>query len=408
METTTSFDLSKSIRLWRENLTQSPAFRGENIYELESHLRDSIATLQTQGLSAGEGFLIAARRLGRTETLADEFGKMNAAAVWRDRALWMLAGMLFLVIGWNFSLATYTAIIYFSSLAGVSGFVLGWIGFAAGFAALGFFGALFWLMVTNRMSRWNEVAIWLRSRPIGCAAILLGTVLAMKILAGIFATLLIQNTGAKVLGRAYSISTLFSALGPVFAVAAMIILFARLLSGRTKSTGGIRMSVWILVPFIIASLLPSRTFAQVKPDSGMSSAKGVAEKIDGATLDDIMKLWSAGKKEDATAKFLAVDFSRRPLFLRGSVLNYSEAQFMALPEAAREKLSKPVLDDIAVPKQISANVNTSGKTALAAGDKTKADQCNAKLLQCGEAFDQPDSLALLNLVGKALKKLAAN
>lgn len=272
METTTSFDLNQAIQHWRENLAQSPAFRSENLDELEAHLRDSIATLQTQGLSAEEGFLIAVGRLGRTETLADEFGKMNAAAVWRDRALWMLAGMLFLVIGWNFSLATYTAIIYFGSLAGVSGFVLGWIGFAAGFAALGFFGALFWLMVTNRMSRWNEVAIWLRSRPVGCAAILLGTVLAMKILAGIFATLLIQNTGAKVLGRAYSISTLFSALGPVFAVAAMIILFARLLSGRTKSTGGIRISVWILVPFIIASLLPSRTFAQVKPSTGLNGA----------------------------------------------------------------------------------------------------------------------------------------
>ena len=51
METTTSFDLNRAIQSWRENLAQSPAFRGENLNELESHLRDSVATWQARGLS---------------------------------------------------------------------------------------------------------------------------------------------------------------------------------------------------------------------------------------------------------------------------------------------------------------------------------------------------------------------
>ena len=79
---------------------------------------------------------------------------------------------------------------------------------------------------------------------------------------------------------------------------------------------------------------------------------------------------------------------------------------MDLPEAAREKLSKQMLEDIGVIKAISAEVKTTGKTALNTGDKAKSDQCTTKLQQCGEAFDQPDSLALLKLVGKALKKMA--
>src|SRR4051794_3815451 len=59
METQTSFDLNLAIQRWRENLAQSSALRNENLNELESHLRDSIAALQTAGLSGEEAFVIA-------------------------------------------------------------------------------------------------------------------------------------------------------------------------------------------------------------------------------------------------------------------------------------------------------------------------------------------------------------
>ena len=47
MENQTAFDLNQAIQRWRENLANSPAFRSENLNELESHLRDSISTLET-------------------------------------------------------------------------------------------------------------------------------------------------------------------------------------------------------------------------------------------------------------------------------------------------------------------------------------------------------------------------
>jgi hypothetical protein len=92
METPTSFDLNRAIQSWRENLGQSPAFRGEDLDELESHLCDSIATLQIRGLSAEEAFMVAANRIGKGGTLESEFGKVNGTAVWLDRFFWMLIG----------------------------------------------------------------------------------------------------------------------------------------------------------------------------------------------------------------------------------------------------------------------------------------------------------------------------
>jgi len=92
METTTPFDLNRTIQRWRENLSQSAAFRSDNLYELETHLRDSIPALQLQGLSPEEAFVIATKRVGKGRSLETEFGKINGQAVWLDRFLWMLIG----------------------------------------------------------------------------------------------------------------------------------------------------------------------------------------------------------------------------------------------------------------------------------------------------------------------------
>jgi hypothetical protein len=90
METQTAFDLNLAIRRWREDLAGSSAFRSENLNELESHLRDSIDRLRARELSDEEAFLIATRRVGNTQRLEQEFGKVNSAAVWFDRCLWIL------------------------------------------------------------------------------------------------------------------------------------------------------------------------------------------------------------------------------------------------------------------------------------------------------------------------------
>jgi len=88
-----SFDLNHAIQNWRESLAQSPALRAENLNELESHLRDSIATLQVRGLSTEEAFMVAAKRIGESEGLEREFRKVNKASAWLDRLLWMLIGI---------------------------------------------------------------------------------------------------------------------------------------------------------------------------------------------------------------------------------------------------------------------------------------------------------------------------
>lgn len=77
MATATTFDLSLAIQRWREKLLQSPHFKTENLAELESHICDSVVTLQSKGLSSSESFLVATHRVGSPEKLEPEFAKVN-------------------------------------------------------------------------------------------------------------------------------------------------------------------------------------------------------------------------------------------------------------------------------------------------------------------------------------------
>lgn len=117
MANETSFDLNVAIKHWRENLAQSPAFRTENLNELESHLRDSVAILQTRGLSEEEAYLIAGRRIGNGPQLQTEFGKVNRTATWADRILWMLIGFQIWTLGSDLVSAVMLPLIKFGSPA---------------------------------------------------------------------------------------------------------------------------------------------------------------------------------------------------------------------------------------------------------------------------------------------------
>ncbi len=93
METTTSFDLNRAIQEWRQRLSTNPSCSAEDLAELESHLRDSIADLRAKGLSESEAFMVASSRLGNERLLEGEFAKVNSGRVWLDRVFWMLIGI---------------------------------------------------------------------------------------------------------------------------------------------------------------------------------------------------------------------------------------------------------------------------------------------------------------------------
>ena len=400
---TTPFDLSLAIQQWRKDLEQLPAFKRENLDELEAHLRDSVAQLQSRGLSARESFYVGSNRLGTGQELEAEFVHVNQTSVWRDRALWMLAGMIFLFIVGGCINAAFSAVIYMGSMFSSDGIKLGWGGIAARSTAFAILAWIFWRLANGHFNALGKTAGRFKSRPV---LWVLGIVICLALVNAtqfFFQMLYTRNVGPMALGQSYAVMSWWFAVFPLLQGALAIVGFTILWQKRISRMAAGRLAAWALIVPVAMGLM----LASANAETNTATTKSVAaEKPAPVTLDQAMTLWRAGKTNEAAATFLAVDFTKRPLFPFGSVLNYTEAQFVALPDAAREKMSKQMMDDIQVLKQISAHVRDMGESAEAAGDKTKAAACRAQLLKGGAAFNQPDSLALLKLVGKALMKMS--
>ena len=97
------FDLNEQINKWRGNLAQSETLGSSDIDELESHLREEIEHLTGLKLSDEEAFWVANDRLGSTDSLANEYEKINRGVKFRHRLFWIATGVL------GYFLATYLA-----------------------------------------------------------------------------------------------------------------------------------------------------------------------------------------------------------------------------------------------------------------------------------------------------------
>jgi len=79
------FDMNEQIKKWRCDLAQKKTLEKSDIDELENHLREEIERLTESELTEEEAFMVAAHRLGHSDSLSEEFAKVNTSILWRKR-----------------------------------------------------------------------------------------------------------------------------------------------------------------------------------------------------------------------------------------------------------------------------------------------------------------------------------
>ena len=82
IDTSTLFE--QHIAEWREYLRRRRTIRPADVDELEDHLRGQIATLIGAGLSADEAFLVAIKRIGAQDAIANEFAREHSDRLWKQ------------------------------------------------------------------------------------------------------------------------------------------------------------------------------------------------------------------------------------------------------------------------------------------------------------------------------------
>jgi len=119
------FSLNKKIIKWREVLLEKQTCKTSDLDELESHLRDEIDQLKLHGLSEQEAFLVGTHRLGDTETLANEFAKVNESLLLRKK-LFYAGCVLFAYISASYAAEALSKIfLLLITLLGYRGYIAG-------------------------------------------------------------------------------------------------------------------------------------------------------------------------------------------------------------------------------------------------------------------------------------------
>lgn len=394
---TPPFDLSLAIHQWRCGFTQATPVRGESIDELEAHLRDSVAALQHTGLTPEEAFLVASRRLGPAEALTAELAKVRPADVRRTRVGWMLVGVFVFILISDLANLVSSVTMLLGHGWSSDGLRLGWLGVVAKGLALTAATLALLSVVFGRRSWLRRVGNRCLSKPSNLAAALLSAVFAVKLAAGVMPVLLARQMSPISLGGVYAVLGWGGVATQVLFLAALAAAFVRFASQLVAPARA--LAALIIAGLLISQGVTTRSEAQTPAASAVG-----ARTTERATLDHAMKLWQAGRKDDALKEFAAVDFTRRPLFPKGSVLAYSEKEFMALPRAVNEKVHPQILAEIRPLKGLAIHVKEAGAAAAQRGDQALADKYLQQLRRCGEALEHPDSLALLQAVGRGFKR----
>lgn len=80
-------DLEAQIGQWRGYVQRHRAISGNDVEELEGHLRDQLGDLGRSGLSGDEAFLVAVKRLGSLDAVSREFAREHSERLWKQLVL---------------------------------------------------------------------------------------------------------------------------------------------------------------------------------------------------------------------------------------------------------------------------------------------------------------------------------
>jgi len=125
-----------------------------------------------------------------------------------------------------------------------------------------------------------------------------------------------------------------------------------------------------------------------------------------APLDQVLASWQQGDQAGAIQRFLETDWKSSSAIGARSPLSHRESELPGMSAAARDKLAKEVMAQLSDLKALARAVRDQGQAA-AGTDPAQARRCFAKLEECGAALDKPEGMKIVQLVGQALRKMAA-
>ena len=371
-----------------------PGLRPEDIDELESHLRDTMDALRQVRLDETEAFLIASRRLGHPSALEEEYLRARPGEVWRQRAIWMVVGVMALGLFTQLGQLLSNVLLIALGSRLQNGVILGYA--SLGVQATLLAGVVVWFDLKTRPGR---LPAWQRGLPSTAAAIaiLLGLGMAVKLGNAVAMSWAIVNSGPAVLGQFYMVQT-WGVNGLTILVAGIGCWLAR---GLAVTAGrGATATLLLLISLLASPGCNSSSNPPSAPESTPATAKTRTPFEQCLTLIE-------SDTNAAVAAFMKIDPAKDTLFTAGSPLAYSEAEFIKLPPAVMDSMSPPMHAELEALKRIVREVKSRREQARQTGDLALAEAHTRQLAALATRLQRPDQLQLTRQVGKTIAKLTS-
>lgn len=389
MEAQSAFNLSEALNDWRI-LLRSYSLGTQEVQELELHLLDTMESLKPAKLSPAESFLVARHRLGRPEILAEQYRLANPLNVWKERGLWMVIGvLLFWMAGTVANLASLFTLVVGNRWTN-DGLMLGFLGLAAQGITLALGGLLLWRGVKSRHFVAPGMVVLIK--------FFVSVLIAVVILQSchwIISSWAAVTSSPRTLAGFYMIVSGYS--GPLMVI------------GLGVLGGGLCWNVRREQLVCCLTLGGSLLLGGCSPKGSQTPATQPSATQAPATSSTQLETTLQLAKDNpvkAADEFMRIDLANAPLFSPGSPLSYSEGQFIKLPHDANEKLAREAQDDLALIKKIVAEIKTRRDQARAAGNAELVRQFNSQLERLASKLEESRNLAITQLVGKGVRKVA--
>lgn len=138
----------------------------------------------------------------------------------------------------------------------------------------------------------------------------------------------------------------------------------------------------------------------------LANEQGSANPVAVPVLQPAMTAWQQGDKSAAVSKFLAADWSARPLFPASSPLGLSADQIKALSAAEKEAKAGQMASEVGSLNALLVAAMQAGDDAAAKGDTTQARKYFTALQQCGAVLASPQYPIIVQPIGQAFEARA--
>ncbi len=170
----------------------------------------------------------------------------------------------------------------------------------------------------------------------------------------------------------------------------------------------------VMIAVWISSANRAKDLAQQARDAEQQ-ARSAAEAMAGLSrattpaIQPALAAWKQGDQGGAVSNFIAADWSAGPIFAPESMLSLTESWFLSQMRpvpgvgVTGEVRSEQMMKELRTVKELVAAVTHAGLDAAATGKVALAGKHFASLQQFGAALDQPNSLSILRLEGRAIQ-----